>query len=41
MIRAVHGMAVAAIVYRSGMERQALVDLVTDMTMKALLVKRP
>ena len=41
MIRAVHGMAVAAIVYRSGVERQALVDLVTDMAMKALLVKRP
>ena len=41
MIRAVHGMAVAGIVYRSGMERTALVDLVSDMTMKALLVKRP
>ena len=41
MIRAVHGMAVAAIVYRSGMERHALVDLVSAMTMKALLVKRP
>lgn len=41
MIRAVHGMAVAAIVYRSGMERQGLVDLVSDMTIKALVVKRP
>ncbi len=41
MIRGVHGMAVAAIVYRSGIEREALVDLVSDMTMKALLVKRP
>ena len=34
-------MAVAGIVYRSGMERAALVDLVSDMTIKALLVKRP
>jgi AcrR family transcriptional regulator len=41
MIRAVHGMAVAGIVYRSGMARAALVDLVSDMTIKALLVKRP
>lgn len=41
MVRGVHGMAVAAIVYRSGMEREALMDLVSDMTMKALLVKRP
>jgi AcrR family transcriptional regulator len=40
MIRAVHGLGVAAIVYRSGMERRALVDLVTGMTMKALTVKR-
>ena len=39
MIRAVHGLGVAAIVYRSGMERRALVDLVTGMTMKALTVK--
>ncbi len=41
MIRAVHGMAVAAIVYRSGMERVVLVDLVSEMGIKALLVKRP
>ncbi len=41
MIRAVHSMAVGAIVYRSGMERGALVDLVSAMAMKALLVKRP
>jgi AcrR family transcriptional regulator len=41
MIRAVHGLAVAAIVYRSGMERAALVELVTDMTTKALMVRRP
>jgi AcrR family transcriptional regulator len=41
MIRAVHGMAVAALVYRSGMEAGALVELVTDMTMRALLVRRP
>jgi AcrR family transcriptional regulator len=40
MIRAVHGLGVAAIVYRSGMERAALVELVVDMTMKALMVKR-
>jgi hypothetical protein len=39
MIRAVHGLGVAAIVYRSGMERRALVDLVTGMTLKALTVK--
>ena len=39
MIRAVHGLGVAAIVYRSGVERRALVDLVTGMTMKALTVK--
>jgi AcrR family transcriptional regulator len=40
MLRGVHGMAVAAIVYRSGMERAALVDLVIDMTMKALMARR-
>jgi hypothetical protein len=40
MIRAVHGLAVAAIVYRSGIERAALVELVVAMTMKALTVTR-
>ena len=41
MIRAVHSVAIAGIVYRSGMARAALVDLVSDMTVEALLVKRP
>lgn len=41
MIRGVHGLGVAAIVYRSGMERAALIDLVVDMTMRSLLVNRP
>jgi AcrR family transcriptional regulator len=40
MIRAVHGLAVAAIVYRSGVEHAALVELVVAMTMKALTVTR-
>jgi AcrR family transcriptional regulator len=41
MVRATHGMAVAALVRRSDMARQAQVDLVVDIAMSMLFVKRP
>jgi len=40
MVRATHGMGVAALVRRSDMARQAQVDLVVDISMAMLFVKR-
>ncbi|HEX9259249.1 MAG TPA: TetR/AcrR family transcriptional regulator [Acidimicrobiales bacterium] len=40
MVRATHGMAVAALVHRSGIARQAEADLVVDLAMSMLMVAR-